>query len=89
MTFPYSGGWRVESWPEFVVVPARRSPDGPELETRHRAAGEDLVLPAFSSVASVMRLLGHGQPWVCVRLRDASAAAAGLAGVVIDPEEIA
>jgi hypothetical protein len=81
----------VESWPEFVVVPARRCPDGPEMETRRRAAGEELVLPAFSSVASLVRLLGHGQPWVCVRLREARAAAvaAGLAGVVIDPEEMA
>lgn len=81
----------MESLPELVVVPARLGPYGAEMETRCAARGPDLVLPAFSSVAGLVRLLGHDRPWVCVRLRDArqAAAAAGLARVVIDPEEMA
>jgi hypothetical protein len=81
----------VESLPELVVVPARLGPDGVEMETRHTVGGPDLVLPVFSSVANLVRMLGHDRPWVCVRLRDAreAAAAAGLARVVIDPEEMA
>jgi hypothetical protein len=83
----------VESWPEFVIVPARRSPDRAEveLETRHSLTGLELVLPAFSSVKNLVRLLGYGQPWVRTRLRDAraAAAAAGLGRIVIDPEEMA
>ncbi len=40
---------------------------------------------------NLVRLLGYGQPWVRIRLRDArgAAAAAGLGRVVIDPEEMA
>jgi hypothetical protein len=85
------GGWRVKSLPELVVVPARPGPYGVEMETRHTADGLDLVLPVFSSVANLVRLLGHDRPWVCVSLRDAreTAAAAGLARVAIDPEEMA
>jgi len=79
------------SWPVFVVVPARRCPDGVEMETRHAAAGPDVVLPVFSTVANLVRLLGRDRPWVCVRLPDAreAAVAAGLASVVIDPEGLA
>jgi hypothetical protein len=49
-----------------------------------------LVLPAFSSVALLVAMLGHDRPWVCVGLRDAqeAAAAAGLDRVVIDPEAV-
>jgi hypothetical protein len=85
------GGCLVESLPEFVVVPARPGPYGAEMETRHTADGLDLALPVFSSVANLVRLLGHDRPWVCVSLRDArqTAAAAGLARVVVDPEEMA
>jgi hypothetical protein len=81
----------VESWPEFVVVPAGRGRDGVELETRHAAEGPDLVLPVFSSAGALVAVLGHDQPWVCVALADArkTAAAAGLARVVIDPESVA
>ena len=80
----------MESWPEFVLLPARRSAAGVEAETRHVVTGPGLLLPAFSSVANLVRVAGHGQPWVCVRLRDArlAAAGAGLARVVIDPEEM-
>lgn len=74
-----------------VIVPARRGANGTELETRHTALGPELVLPAFSSVTKLVSLLGDRQPWICVPLRAAreAAAAAGLAGVAIDPEEIA
>lgn len=80
----------MECWPEFVVVPARRGPGGAEMETRRAAVGPGLVLPAFSSVPGLVRVLGRDRPWVCVRLRDAreAAGAAGLAGVVIDPQEM-
>jgi hypothetical protein len=85
------GGCLVESLPELVVVPARPGPYGVEIETRHTAEGPDLVLPVFSSVANLVRLLGHDRPWICVSLRDArkTAAAAGLTRVVIDPEGMA
>jgi hypothetical protein len=81
----------MDSWPEFVIVPARRRPGGVEMETRHVVIGPDVVLPVFSSVASLVRAGGNGRPWVCVRLRDprAAAAAAGLARVVIDSGEMA
>ena len=78
----------MESWPEFVVVPAWPGRGGVEMETRYAAEGPDLVLPVFSSVTALVAILGHDQPWVCVALVDAreTAAAAGLARVVIDPE---
>lgn len=81
----------MESLPEFVLVPARTGPAGIEMETRHTIDGPDLVLPAFSSVASLVGMLGHEQPWICVSLRDAAEAAtlAGLARVVIDPKTMA
>lgn len=80
-----------QSLPELVIVPARPGADGPEMETRYTSSGLEIVLPAFSSVASLVGVLGRCQPWVCVPLGEAreAATAAGLAGVVIDPEEIA
>jgi hypothetical protein len=78
------------SLPEVVVVPARPGDDGPEMETRYTRDGQQVVLPVFSSVASLVARLGHEQPWICVTLTAARAAAAGagLARVVIDPGEV-
>jgi hypothetical protein len=61
------------------------------METRHTAAGPDVVLPVLSTVANLVRLLGRDRPWVRVRLPAAgeAAAAAGLASVVIDSEGLA
>jgi hypothetical protein len=61
------------------------------METRYTPDGLEIVLPAFTSVAKLVGMLGRGQPWICVPLREASQAAAaeGLARVVIDPEEMA
>jgi hypothetical protein len=63
----------VESRPEFVAVPARRCPEGVEMETRHVVTGPGLVLLVFSSVAGLVRVAGQEQPWVRVQLRDAGA----------------
>ena len=79
------------SLPEFVIVPAWPGTGGPEMETRYTPNGLEIVLPAFTSVAKLVGMLGHGQPWICVPLREArqAAEAGGLAQVVIDPEEMA
>ena len=53
-----------------------------------RAQGDGrAVLPMFSSVAALVRVLGRCQPWVCVPLRVAREAAnrAGPIQVVVDP----
>lgn len=72
-------------------MPARPGTGGPEMETRYTPNGLEIVLPTFTSVAKLVGVLGHGQPWICVSLREArqAAAADGLARVVIDPEEMA
>jgi hypothetical protein len=77
--------------PKFVIVPARAGTGGPEMETRYTPTGLEIVLPAFTSVAKLAGMLGRGQPWICVPLREArqAAAAEGLARVVIDPQEMA
>jgi hypothetical protein len=79
------------SLPEFVIVPARPGTGGLEMETRYTSSGLEIVLPAFTSVAKLVGMLGSGQPWICVPLREVrqAATAEGLARVVIDPEEIA
>lgn len=79
-----------ESLPEFVFVPARAGVGGPEMETRYTADETELALPAFSTIARLVAVLGRDQAWVCARLKDVreTAAAAGLSAVVIDPEVI-
>jgi hypothetical protein len=78
-----------QSLPELVIVPARPGAGGPEMETRYTPNRLQVVLPVFSSVASLVAQLGHEQPWVCVSLAEARRVAAdmGLARVVIDPAE--
>ena len=77
------------SLPEFVIVPARPGTGAPEMETRYTSNGLEIVLTAFTSVAKLAGMLGSGQPWICVPLREArqAATAEGLARVVIDPQE--
>jgi len=75
--------------PELVIVPARpQAGDACQVgfEVRGRGDGHP-VLPVFSSVAALVRVLGRCQPWVCVPLRAAREAAdrAGRAQVVLDP----
>ena len=75
--------------PELVIVPAHPEAGAPyavQFEVRVLASG-GAVLPVFSSVAALVRALGHYQPWVCVPLRDAqeAAARAGLTQMVLDP----
>lgn len=79
------------SLPEFVIVPARPGTGAPEMETRYTSNGLEIVLPAFTSVAKLVGMLGSGQPWICVPLWEArqAAKAEGLAWVVIDPVEMA
>jgi hypothetical protein len=75
--------------PELVIVPAHpRGGDACRVEFEVRGQpGDGAVLPVFSSVAALVRTLGHYQPWVCVPLRVAleAAARAGPAKVVLDP----
>jgi len=75
--------------PELVVVPAHpRAGDMCQVEFEVRGQGDGrAVLPVFSSVAALVRVLGRCQPWVCVPLRAAREAAdrAGLIQVVLDP----
>lgn len=76
--------------PELVIVPARPVAGEActvQFEVRAQADGR-IVLPVFSSVAALVRALGRYQPWVCVPLRTAreSAARAGLAQMILDPE---
>ncbi|HEV3382456.1 MAG TPA: SAV_915 family protein [Trebonia sp.] len=80
-----------QSLPELVIVPARPGADEPEMETRYTPDGLEVVLPAFSSVAKLVDMLGRHQPWICVPLSEArqAAMAGGLARVVIDPEGMA
>ena len=64
--------------PELVVVPAhpRRAGDVCRVEFEVRTQGDGrAVLPVFSSVAALVRALGHCQPWVCVPVRAAREAA--------------
>ncbi len=76
--------------PGLVIVPARPGAGDAcpvRFEVRVQPDG-CAVLPVFSSVAVLVRALGRYQPWVCVPLRTAreSAARAGLAQVILDPE---
>ena len=75
--------------PELVIVPAHpRTGDACQVEFEVRGQGDGHPeLPVFSSVAALVRVLGRCQPWVCVPLRAALAAAdqAGRAQVVLDP----
>jgi SseB protein N-terminal domain len=76
--------------PELVIVPARPGAGDAypvQFEVRVHADGR-AVLPVFSTVAALVRALGRYQPWVCVPLHTAreSAARAGLAQMVLDPE---
>jgi hypothetical protein len=74
-----------------VVVPAHppgpRDPgDSVRFELR-QLTDETPALPAFSTVAGLVRELGPYQPWVRVPLRAAreAAAQAGVRSVVLDP----
>ena len=75
--------------PELVIVPAHpRAGNACQVEFEVRRQGDGHpVLPVFSNVAALVRVLGRCQPWVCVSLRAAREAAdrAGRAQVVLDP----
>jgi len=69
---------------ELVIVPAMAG--HARLEVRLQADGTR-TLPVFSSVARLVGELGPEQPWVCVPMRAAAAAAkrADVDRVTLDP----
>lgn len=74
---------------ELVIVPAHpRIGDACRVEFEVRGPAGESVLPVFSNVDALVRVLGRYQPWVCVPLAVAREAAvqAGLTAVVLDPE---
>jgi hypothetical protein len=77
------------SQPELVFVPARPRVEGDRkevvLEMRQQPDGE-LVLPAYSSLAALVKALGRHQPWACFPLAQVAAALGNgqLAQIVID-----
>lgn len=72
---------------QMVVVPSHPGAGG-QLILEARRDGDDLVLPAFSSVRALVAGLGQSQPWAVMPLPQVvqHAAAGGIDKLILDPE---